>query len=319
MSRQTLLTAALLVPLALTLAAESRAEGPSPFSARIEAGAAFVHTDDQLFARGERQTGNLAGANDRTGTVLPAALFDLRYRSEASGMEVYLGTPLESTTVRLTLGAAQPLGWFGTLELAALADPWAEIWDEPYRTGADRDATRAPEVGGKLGWQGIAGTGLGVTYTGLRTDVADDEAGKRDTALRRSGWTHEIETGYRLPLGPGRSLTPSVAWTAGDLDGGAEAFRTAEIKLAVQCARPTHVVNAFLGAGTTRHQDAHPDFAKRRHEATAGGGAVLTLLNLFGQPHLYANLVASYGVRQANLDFFDARTAVGVVTLGYSL
>ncbi len=316
MHRPNLLTAALLLPLALA-AAEARADG-APFSARIEAGAAYVHTDDQLFARGDRGTDDLSGANDRTGTVLPAALFDLRYRA-TSGTEFYLGTPLETTTVRLALGAAQPLGRLGTLELAALADPWAEVWDDPYRTAADRGPTRAPEVGGKLGWQGIAGTGLGVAYTALRTDVADDDAGARDPALRRSGWTHEAEAAYRLPLGPGRSLTPSVAWTEGELQGGAEAFRTAEVKLAAQCARPTHIVTAFLGAGTTRYRDAHPDFAKRRHEATAGGGAVLTLLNLFGQPRLYTNLIASYGVRQANLDFFDARTAVAVATLGYAL
>lgn len=318
MSRPTLLTAALLLPLALA-AAEARAAGPgASFSARIEAGAACVNTDDQLFARGDRGTDDLSGANDRTGTVLPAALFDLRYRA-ASGTEFYLGTPLETTTVRLTLGVGHSLGRLGTLELAALADPWAQVWDDPYRTVAHRHPTRAPEYGGKLGWQGIAGTGLGLTYTGLRTDVADDDAGDRDRALRRSGWTHEIETGYRLPLGPGRSLTPSFAWTEGGLDGGAEAYRTAEAKLAAQCARPTYVVNAFLGAAATRYREEHPDFAKRRREVSAGGGAVLTLLNLFGQTRLYTNLIASYGVRDANLGFFDARTAVAVATLGYAL
>ena len=72
-------------------------------------------------------------------------------------------------------------------------------------------------------------------------------------------------------------------------------------------------------AGWTRYQAEHPLFGERRMERTLGGSALVTLPGLFVVPGVFANLVATYGVRDANLDFFDARTAVGIVALGYEL
>ena len=76
-----------LLPVALltlwTSAAAAQSEGPTPaFSGRIEAGAAYVSTTDRLFAQGDRRVGGLDDSADRSGAVLPVALFDLRYRSE---------------------------------------------------------------------------------------------------------------------------------------------------------------------------------------------------------------------------------------------
>ena len=313
-----------LIPVALlafcTGAAWAQSEGSAPaFSGRIEAGAAYVNTTDQLFAQGDRRVGDLDDSADRSGAVLPVALFDLRYRPGASGTEVYLGTPLENGSMRLTLGVGQSWEGVGTFHVAALANPWAEVWKDPYLTDAKRDATWAREYGGRLGWEGIAGSGAGISYTGLNTDVTDDEAGGRSAALRRSGWTHEGELGYRVPLLPGAFLTPSVAAAIGNLDGDAEAFHRYEGKLSAQLARELFMVNVFLNSSYTRYREEHPEFGKRRHDATLGGGAMVTVPNLFGVPSLFADVVASYGVRDSNLGFFAASTALGAVTLGYAL
>ncbi len=313
-----------LLPVALlalwTSAAAAQPEGAAPaFSGRIEAGAAYINTTDPLFARGDRTADDLDGPADASGAVLPVALFDLRYRSEASGTEVFLGTPLETSTVRLTLGVGRSWQGVGTVTAAALADPWAEVWKDPYRVGAERDATGAPEYGGRVGWEGIAGTGAGISYTGMHTRVDDDAAGERLEALRRSGWTHEIELGYQVPLLPGLLLTPSVATAVGDLDGTAEAFRRYEGKLSVLLARERFMAHVFLATGCTRYREEHPDFGERRHDGSLGGGAMVTVPRLFGVPSLFADLVASYGVRDSNLGFFDARTTVAAVALGYAL
>jgi hypothetical protein len=310
----------LLVGLLILRAAAALADPPGQapnFSGRIEAGAALVSTTDQLFARGDRRFDSLREEADRSSTVLPVALFDLRYRT-ASGREFYLGTPLESTTPRLSLGAATPLGRLGTLETSALASPWAELWKDPYLAGARRSATRAPEYGGRAAWTDVAGTGFAVSYTLLRTDVARDEAGERLPALRRTGWTHEAELGWRTPFGPRASLTPAFAATQGDLRGEAEAFRRYEAKLKAQLIQERYVLTALLSAGQTQYRAEHPVFGERRRERTANAAAIVTVPNLLGSPRMFANLVGFYGVRAAEIDFFDARTALAAATLGYS-
>jgi hypothetical protein len=312
-----LLPTALLILWATSVLAEPPGQAPG-FTGRIEAGAAALSTTDQLFARGDRRIDNLGEEAGRSTAVLPVALFDLRYRS-ASGTEFYLGTPLETATVRLSLGAAVPLGRLGTLEAAAVASPWAEVWEDPYLVGKNRSATWAPEYGGRAAWTGVGGTGLGLSYTLLRTDVGRDEAGDRLPELRRSGWSHEAELGYRIPLGPRASITPTFGATLADLEGEAEAFRRYEAKLTAQLLRKRYIVNALLSVGRARYREEHPLFDDRRREDTAGAAAIVTVPNLFGSHRLYANLAVSRGLRSAEFDFFDARTSLAAATLGYSL
>jgi len=289
------------------------------FSGRVEAGAVFISSTDQLFAHGERQIDDLDGSADRSGAVLPVALFDLRYRSEASGTEVFLGTPLEKDAVRLTLGVGHTWEGVGTLELAAIANPWAQVWDDPYRVGGERDAVWSREYGGRLGCQGIAGTGTEIAYTALHTDVDHDEAGDRFGVLRRSGWTHQLELGYGVPVLPGVLITPSIAALFGDLRGDAEAYRGYEGKVSALLVRERAMVKLFASAGHTRYRGEHPLFVERRRETSFGGGAMVTFPGLFGMPHLFADVVAGYGVRDSNLGFFDANTTMGAVARGYQV
>ena len=86
-----------------------------------------------------------------------------------------------------------------------------------------------------------------------------------------------------------------------------------------QVVREKAVVHLFLVTGYTRYQGEHPEFEERRHDGSLGGGAMVTVPGLFGVPSLFANAVASYGVRDSNLGFFDASTVLGAVTLGYAL
>ena len=83
--------------------------------------------------------------------------------------------------------------------------------------------------------------------------------------------------------------------------------------------RERAVFNLFVSAEHTRYRAEHPDFGKRRHDNTVGGGALVTLPGLFGMSHLFADVMVGYEVRESNLGFFDAHTAVGAVALGYSL
>lgn len=315
---RTLLSVA-IVGLCTAASAAQSEEAARAFSGRVEAGAAFISTTDQLFARGERRVDDLADSADRSGTVLPVVLFDLRYRSKASGTEVFLGTPLEKDTVRLTLGVGHTWEGVGTVELAAIANPWGQVWDDPYRVGEKRNAVWSREYGGQLGWSGIAGTGAEIAYTVLHTDVDHDAAGDRFEVLRRDGWTHRVELGYRVPVLPGLFLTPSVAAVVGDLRGDAEAFRGYEGKLSAMLVRERAVVRLFAGAGHTRYREEHPLFGERRRETTLGGGAMVRVPRLFGVSSLFADVVAGYGVRDSNLGFFDANTAMAAVALGYEL
>lgn len=317
--RRTLLLLALVIVTVDNACAQPTDRTASSFSARVEAGAAFASTTDQLFAHGDRRIDNLESSADRSGAVLPLLLFDLRYRGRTEGPEVFLGTPLDTDTLGLTLGLGQSWEGVGTLEVAGIANPWSEVWDDPYRTTGKRDATWARQYGGRVRWSSITGSGAEVTYTGLYTRVADDAAGERFEQLRRSGWSHELALGYRIPLAPGAFLVPSVTGVLGDFRGDAESYTGVQGGLSALWLRESLVVNVSLEAGCLRYLEDHPLFEERREDVNFGATAVVTLPGLFGMPRLFADFVAAYGARDSNLGFFDAETVLGAVALGYSL
>jgi len=85
------------------LAQEGDRHKEDGFSARIEAGAIWINTTNQLFLYDKNEkTDNL---NDEAGSfniALPAVTFDLRYKYRDTDTEVYLGTPLKESGTALT-------------------------------------------------------------------------------------------------------------------------------------------------------------------------------------------------------------------------
>jgi len=85
------------------LAQEGDRHKEDGFSARIEAGAIWINTTDQLFVNDKNEkTDNLNDEADSFNIALPAFMFDLRYKFRDADTEVYLGTPLNESGTALT-------------------------------------------------------------------------------------------------------------------------------------------------------------------------------------------------------------------------
>ena len=65
------------------------------FSGRVQAGAGYVTSTDQLDTDADKRLDGLSANADRFDSVIPLALFDLRY-TFASGRQGYVSTPMES-------------------------------------------------------------------------------------------------------------------------------------------------------------------------------------------------------------------------------
>lgn len=321
---QRLLNAALFIAtlavlfIATSLSAHAQgSDGTEPgFSGRLQGGAFFVQTDSQLSTEGaNRRTDGLDGPADTHEVILGLASVYLRYQFEG-GTAVYAGNPLEiGEGFALAAGVSRPMD-AGTLDVAVTWLPIQEVWKNPYQTASARVKTDVDACGLRVQLQAVAGTPWEVTYNIGRIDIEDDEIGDREDDLKRTGWTHELGVKYALPLDPDLTLSPELSCTYGDIGGRSNSYHGIKLGVQVQRVRPPWVLIGLVSGFHHQYQKTHPLFDMTRQEYGSTTFAQVMRLNLFGVERLFASFGAGYIWSDANIDFFDSQTVIGLASVG---
>lgn len=288
------------------------------FSARIEAGAIWINTTDQLFVDNKNEkTNNLNDEADSFSTTLPAVLFDLRYKFRDTDTEVYLATPLEDSNMALTLGMAQTFIDKSKLEVS-ICYVNDEVWKDPYIIQANRDDTDMNDIGFTIDYDCIMDTGFNLYYGYNHLDVDQDFVGKRFNNLKRDGIIHRTGIGYRVNLDESNIITPSFEYSKADMDGESNSYNGYEIKIGYMRMKKTYSLTTFVSADKKNYNKTHPIFNKTRDEKGYSAIAIFTLLNPLGYDKFFTNFIVGYGYSDSNIDFFDKRTYVSGITIGYN-
>jgi hypothetical protein len=291
---------------------------PEGFTGRISAGAGFVTSTDQLKTTGEnKQIDALSGDADRYDSFVPLALFKLQYTFAESGRAVYLGTPSDvSGPPGLALGWVQPLAGGSRLDLSVFTNPFSEVWQDPYLTGANRKETDKTRFGARLEYDRVLGSHVNIAYSLSGEDVDEDDIGDRFEDLERDGFIHSAEAEYTFQLGPSVSLVPGFELAIGDIDGGANAYTGYRFRLGLRKFSSLYQFMLTAAVGWDDFDDRHPIFDKTRNDTNYSTSGMITRSRLLGQDCLFATLMAGYHYRQSNIDFLDARTFFSGILIG---
>jgi len=289
----------------------------SGFSGRIQGGAGYVTSTDQLNKNADKRLDGLGTNADRFDRVIPLVLLDLRY-SFASGRQFYFGTPIESGgRPGLSLGTVLPVKDGSKLDVSVFGRPFEKVWKDPYLLGDRREDTARTTYGAKFAFSDILGTPTKVTYSLAHVDVDDDEIGNSFGDLERDGWLHEAQVEYAVPAGRGVSIVPGFQFSLSDLEGDANSYIGYEVKLGLRKFSPGYMFNLFAAIGRNDYDETHPAFDKTREDTTYSVFAVFTLSDLLGKEQLFSSLIAGYRHRDSNIEFLDADTFLGGLTIGY--
>jgi hypothetical protein len=300
----------------LTVLAQDTGNSESGLSGRIQGGAFFLQTDSQLStADRNSRTNNLGGPADTHDEISGLASIYLRYQFEG-GTSAYVGNPLEvGEGLALAAGVNQPLG-DSTLDVAVTWLPIKEVWKNPYQTASDRDKSDVDYYGLRFKLQEIGGSPWEAIYSIDRIDIENDEIGNIENDLKRDGWAHELGVKYTLQFQKGFSLRPELNYTYGDVEGRSNSYHGVNIGLQLQKVLPSWVLIGQVSGFHHQYQKTHPLFAKTRQESGISTFAQVMRLNLFGVEDLFTSFVAGYIWSDANIDFFDSQTVVGLASVG---
>ena len=309
----------LLTIMSITaLAQEGAGHEENGFSARIEAGAIWINTTDQLSVDNKNEkTDNLNDEADSFGITLPAVMFDLRYKFRDTDTEVYLATPFEDLNMALTLGMAQTFIDKSKLEVS-ICYVNGEVWKDPYIIQANRDDTDMNDIGFTIDYDCIMDTAFNLYYKYNQVDVDQDVIGRRFNNLKRDGIIHRTGIGYKVNLDKSNIITPSFEYSKADMDGESNSYNGYEIKIGYMRMKKDYILSAFVSADKKNYDKTHPIFNKTRDEKGYSAIAIFTLLNQFGYDKFFTNFIAGYGYSNSNIDFFDKRTYISGITIGYN-
>jgi len=307
--------ALLFIPVSLMAYAQGPDDSGSGFSGRIQGGAFFFQTDSQLATDNDSISLDLDGPAETYDDISAMASVYLKYQFE-NGTAVYAGNPLEvGEGFSLNAGVVQPLG-ATSLDASVTWLPISEVWKSPYLTNANRDKSDADVYGLKFNLLTIGGSPWEAAYKLDRIDIEEDDIGDMEDDLKRTGWSHNFGVKYTFPFRPGGILRPEITYTFTDLDGRSNSYHGLDAGVLLQQTMLPWVFIGRVSVFYNDYQKNHPLFDKTRKEGGISAFAQVMRLNLFGVERLFTSLVTGYVWSDANIDFFDSQTVVGLASIG---
>ena len=304
----------ILTPLS-TQAQEAKDTEPG-ISGSLQGGAYILQTDSRFYAEHtNRRLDDLDGPCETEEEIAGLASLSLRYQFEG-GTALYAGNPLEvGKDLVLAAGVSLPTA-NSTLDVAVTWLPSNEVWKNPYQTVDSRITTDADVYGLRVQLQEAGGSPWEMTYRINRIDIEDDEIGDIENDLKRSGLTHEIGAKYTISRQHGVSISPELSYTYADIEGRSNAYQEIKAGAQLNCTRPPWVFIGLISVFHRPYQETHPLFDKTLRESGMFAFAQAMRLNLLGKENLFASLGAGYALSDANIDFFDSKTVLGIASLG---
>jgi len=273
---------------------------------------------DSLYSLSSRETraiGGLLGQIDYT--LLPRrwSLFAGPPRSALSDGElaIELGTRYRIERLGLLTAAVIPL---------TVTD--GEVWSDPFVLGTARKATDVERRGLRLGLAGVLGTGLSVDYRLYRRDVDAERSGlalglsaAERAALAREGSEHRFDLHYRVALTDHFSLTPGVQYRRLDADGAANRGWLLRPQLSARLEIERWQLSMTGYYGVDRYDARQPVFDEYRDGREMGVVAGVRYAEPFGWSNWSVNAYGVWSERDSDIRFYDERTGLFAVGLGY--
>ncbi len=281
---------------------------------------------------GNASISSLDSGPDSEGELSPFLTGEVAYTFGKSRTQLFLGNALEDL-VRYDLafqaGVRQELAdksiVYGAFLFSAIP---TEVYADPYQTGTDRDETDRESTGGRIGWQGIMGSGLGIELSHRSIELDDEESGQamvdqtilstdEQALLNREGDQNSITLSYKMNIDRGQFLVPELSFHDFDLDGEAMARQRYGLTTTYFLHTPAYswVVSVFYAH--TEHEEENPIYGITEESDSFGGSVVGTYHNLFGWQDFSAIGSVAYGETDSDINFYDADVVTGSVGILY--
>lgn len=262
--------------------------------------------------------------------------FELGYNFASTRTRVFIGSSLEDFIqfdLAQQIGVRQEIGKLGIMSAGFLKSGIPiSIWKDPYMTDVPRESTDRESLGGRIAWDRMFSTGLGIQLDFSETTIDDELSGtalgltdEQRKLLDRNGNTFRSKLEYRFLITPKHRLSPTFIYTRNDANGDAMSNDSYMFQLTyLYFSQPfTFVGNALFAKANYDEANPIPDFDnKTREDDRYGFTGTLFYKNPFGWNWFGSDRISFYGtvayvVSNSNISFYTTEMMLGALGIMY--
>ncbi len=226
--------------------------------------------------------------------------------------------------IRYTFGGGTIL----SLSLPLFLGTSADVWQDPYLTGSERQMTEATmdeAIGFSL--DNIGGLYASVEYLYQDISIKNDRAGESPSAgltateikqLQRSYRSHSI-TATLPPFMLSRHLylIGGASYTDTRADGAANSFTTQSLELTLAYEQRRFEVFGHLSAGSAQYRVLNPLFNKERRDQLSTIALGITCWQPFNWQQSSLELMVVSEQSDSNINFYETQTELLTIGMNY--
>ncbi|MBY5991162.1 DUF2860 family protein [Ferrimonas balearica] len=321
------------------VAAEINPMPPKPgLSGNLGAGVTYFSVESN-FIPGNRlvdleneSIGDLNRAPGSESTLSPSFQLDLRYTLANGRSQWFFGNALQDL-VRLDLtqqiGFRHKVEGWGTPSVSyVFSSVPTEVYQDPFELNVARNKTDRDSSGFRLGWDNIAGSPVGVTYTWREVEVEQERSGaqlralgdltaEEQARLRRDGTQQRLEVLALLDLAPGHRLAPELYYVNRDIDGEANAGDSYGVQLTYSRRFPASTLVLSGAYGVRDYDAANPIYERRADADEYGLAGTYILHNVLNFKQWDLLLGTAWYESDSDIDFYDTGVFAATATVLY--
>ncbi len=196
----------------------------------------------------------------------------------------------------------------------------AEVWEDPYLTGAPREETDRTSTGLRVTWDRIGGSDLEVSVAARDIEIDLEKSGQAQVGvtitpaemqlLDRNGDLRVAEVLYRFGRGKNHRLYPAIRFINYELDGAAMANDTVRGQLTYGFRGQRAALTANLFIASSDYDEVNPLYSVKRDDDILGLTLTTFIPGVFGWENWTGIINAAYFDQDSNIDFYDSKVSV---------
>lgn len=200
-----------------------------------------------------------------------------------------------------------------------------EVWQDPYLTGIDREATEQSVKGIRFAIDLAYPLPVSLKYAYAQSEIDDEQIAQSQplsdtdiTLLDRESQYHRLGVEITLPLDRSLILAPAFYYTMRDAQGEANSFDALSAQLSMILSKEKHNLITTVRHTTATYDTNNPVFGLRHDYESFGIFSVYSYHQLFNWKNTHLNIMAGYQETESDIEFYSSENTFLSTGVSYS-
>jgi len=200
-----------------------------------------------------------------------------------------------------------------------------EVWEDPYLTGKEREATEQSVTGVRFAVDLAYPLPISLKYAYAQSEVDNERIAQSQSLsgadlayLERESQYHRLGAEITLPLDRALILAPAFYYTVRDAQGSANSFGASSAQLSMILSKNRHNLITTIRNTTATYDTDNPVFGLKQDYKSFGIFSIYSYHQLFNWKNTNLNIMAGYQEKESDIEFYSSENTFLSTGISYS-